>query len=813
MQTDKMNLLVKETLIQLTLSPMVNTKKPIGQVYGQINNSLKAQTISVNDFIQAINKGQSFCPALFTENVRKQEHFLSSQCIALDFDKNECQDQKILLLKEKGFHVNIVYDTFSSTEKEKRFRFILFFDQVVRDRFVLKGILNVVVALAQCDPAGSDPAKMYLGGKNAVLLSTKTSAFQEFLPFVDSMQPHRTKSQLATSKEKHASLIESVASTRKRKEFNVAIACENSTVFNHFVNGSEPLKYIPLRNLVLNMNFVTNGHTWMRGCMEGRGYTEHDFALFEAIKSKRYKPESMVTFDEAIKNTFKNVLDLDRCVMKPKQKLNNNQLGNLTLELRDLIDQPLNSARVIITMPGLGKTTELCRWLAIHPEEHFLMGCPTYQLVNETITKLGSAPCKVFPQFTLPYFEKDHHDLGKRFGPEKSFALTYNESKAKKGLCTKSNSNFEYMVDYKKQTKQFHQFRDKTIYLMTHKQLSKISTKEKSLKHTSQIFIDEDFIETLLPIIDLSQKQFEDLETEYNACAYNTKAYDRWDQNGTFLRDFQTSLSFCKRLISNNISEGVPIILEDAKDFLRRLKGFENGYLLAELLDCKYILRSRGSFHGIQRITPCKGFMSKMTLTSATVDKFFYDILFPGITIQEIPLIESKKPIIQHSRYMYSQSQMKKNNHLLPDVGHSKVITYKQFKGSFPKSSETSMHFGYVEGMNGLEAQDLTVIGTPVPPPHVTYLMAKILGFSFILSGTVKKIRWVTLDGQTFQMKTFVDEGLAQIEIRLARMKLEQAVGRARAIRNDCQVTVYSKIPCRQTDIFIDDKKPTHQGF
>ena len=45
-------------------------------------------------------------------------------------------------------------------------------------------------------------------------------------------------------------------------------------------------------------------------------------------------------------------------------------------------------------------------------------------------------------------------------------------------------------------------------------------------------------------------------------------------------------------------------------------------------------------------------------------------------------------------------------------------------------------------------------------------------------------------------MYTYIDEGLAQIETRLARAQIEQAIGRSRTIRTDATVKVYSIIPC-----------------
>lgn len=88
----------------------------------------------------------------------------------------------------------------------------------------------------------------------------------------------------------------------------------------------------------------------------------------------------------------------------------------------------------------------------------------------------------------------------------------------------------------------------------------------------------------------------------------------------------------------------------------------------------------------------------------------------------------------------------------------------------------------------------------------ITALYARSMGLEPIASDYNKKLREVVLDGYRFKMYTFQNDHLAQIEIRLARMHLDQAIGRSRAIRESCSVTVYSKIPCQQTDILNPGK-------
>ena len=60
------------------------------------------------------------------------------------------------------------------------------------------------------------------------------------------------------------------------------------------------------------------------------------------------------------------------------------------------------------------------------------------------------------------------------------------------------------------------------------------------------------------------------------------------------------------------------------------------------------------------------------------------------------------------------------------------------------------------------------------------------------------KPKTVTHNGYRFWFTTFEDEELRDIHFWMLESELEQAVGRARLLRNTCKVHLFSNFPLRQ---------------
>ena len=94
-----------------------------------------------------------------------------------------------------------------------------------------------------------------------------------------------------------------------------------------------------------------------------------------------------------------------------------------------------------------------------------------------------------------------------------------------------------------------------------------------------------------------------------------------------------------------------------------------------------------------------------------------------------------------------------------------------------------------------MKGKDITIIGTPHQPEWIYKLFAYSIG-----SKIDEKASNMTVlhNGKLFQFNTYQNEALREIQFYMIETELEQAVGRARLLRCDGTVTLFSNFPLRQ---------------
>lgn len=116
---------------------------------------------------------------------------------------------------------------------------------------------------------------------------------------------------------------------------------------------------------------------------------------------------------------------------------------------------------------------------------------------------------------------------------------------------------------------------------------------------------------------------------------------------------------------------------------------------------------------------------------------------------------------------------------------------------TFMKEGIGQLHFGNTEGSNMLEGKDILVVGTPYHAEFLYKLAAVSMGIKF---DEEEKMMLLTIDynGYRLRFTTFADEKLRKIHLWMIESELEQAVGRARLLRNACTVHLFSNFPLSQ---------------
>ena len=113
------------------------------------------------------------------------------------------------------------------------------------------------------------------------------------------------------------------------------------------------------------------------------------------------------------------------------------------------------------------------------------------------------------------------------------------------------------------------------------------------------------------------------------------------------------------------------------------------------------------------------------------------------------------------------------------------------------------LHFGNTEGSNALEGEDILVVGTPYHAEFIYKLAAWSMGLEFDEDEKMTP-QEVVHNGYRFRFNTFKDEGLRAIHFWMIESELEQAVGRARLLRNVCTVHLFSNFPLKQSRMITD---------
>ena len=195
------------------------------------------------------------------------------------------------------------------------------------------------------------------------------------------------------------------------------------------------------------------------------------------------------------------------------------------------------------------------------------------------------------------------------------------------------------------------------------------------------------------------------------------------------------------------------------------------------------------------------GDCSKMTILSATADRALYEDYFSGKTInfREVYKAEYKGKVLQYTAHTLSRAFFNKNGgtDVLEEIkekyiGDIPVITFKML------APDSEIHFGKTEGFNVYRGMDIAVIGTPHNSPVLYKMVGAMLGYD--TSGSLHRYR-VERGGYSFPMMSYADKKMRNMQLFFIESELEQAVGRARLLRENCTVYVFSNYPCQQAEI------------
>ena len=188
----------------------------------------------------------------------------------------------------------------------------------------------------------------------------------------------------------------------------------------------------------------------------------------------------------------------------------------------------------------------------------------------------------------------------------------------------------------------------------------------------------------------------------------------------------------------------------------------------------------------------------KHIMVSATVDKDICEYCFGK---QNVKFYECKQARYAGTLNQYYDKAM--SRHCIdedPDILR-KISEWSGFKYmiTFKKYNISDMYFGNAIGCDYLKGQDIDVVGTPYQVDFLYKLLPFTLDLDVDEDAAMKPCR-VCHNGYIFTFTTYGEEHdvLRKFHFWMIESELEQAVGRARLLRCDCTVNLFSNFPIKQ---------------
>lgn len=455
-------------------------------------------------------------------------------------------------------------------------------------------------------------------------------------------------------------------------------------------------------------------------------------------------------------------------------------LEEVSADLRCAFDRAINAQDnfiyIIKAQTGAGKTETYLQYMK-QSEKSFLIAVPTHELKKEIHRKAVAMGINIIcctpdlDEYILSNELRQEIDNLYAIGAGE-FALKYLTEQ----LRTMQHTAPDYVQISAYLDALKHSCRSKGHIITTHARLMHMG---QEVLDSHEVIIDEDILRTA---INTNSVSMADLKTARSL--------------GIFSGEVQSRLNYL--YMNRGYRKLNKLYLNKDEKTLRKLGGISSD--ICGLLGSEYVYMTANMVHYLSDGSLPQG---KLVILSATADAELYKIFYPErhFDFHECRKARYKGRINQHTDCSYSgyilEKHPEKVSALFQSTKEDVVITFKSIEHEF----NTKYHFGNVEGLNLLGGKNLAVIGLPNKPDFVYCLYGMRAGLELNTTPNMYVHR-IEQDGYSFSLNTFKDEILQKIQTWMLSSQLEQAVGRARLLRNDCTVTVYAGYPVEQA-VFV----------
>jgi hypothetical protein len=804
----------------VTFDPTSQRTKPAKREFGTITNRMNVLTgVTINDFSTLVGSKHQYtwCGGTF-DGIVNNYNWISQQVFGLDFDNNTITVEEVYkIFAEYNIIPQVWYSTLSNTEVHKKFRVMLFLDIPITNLKLHKQItLGLCAMFPDSDQSCKNAGRLFLGGQKSYVTSEEPIETQRILdvisPYIITKDNSRTRNITNLSYLRNNTLngekcnflynynrnIQNSPKSQllplttnleggNQESIDFKIARSKVKVLDEFLNGKW-LTHPELFGLATNLIHIKGGKKLMKKTMElynEKGlteYTDNNFNILPYVSLVNYPATPIYQFSKYPEDEgLYDIVSATRTVrgqikiVEEKKLISLNEAEKTFKEkFNDVILNGEIGKIYLFSLPTAIGKTEILTSL-----ENTIIASPTNDLKNEIASRMKTQHV-VTPDQII--FENDSLNVSMMYYysvglPQKALELLY---KVVSSPLMYSPNDLQAAADYITKNESC-KTADENI----------ITTHRRALfgdyAHDTLVF-DEDPLQCLLEIKNVRISDFIKLKTD------NSKLQNAISTiiETLISSEFQQVLENPSFTI--DIEELIEIaIVEDLNSNIFDFIG--SAYFLRDSRDADLI------HYVVKRSLPET---KKTIIMSATAPVEIYRKMFGDrLVVISLGDVEQKGKIIQYTKRSCSRNGLEYYFKKIRDeVGVLPLITFKGFKPKFPSAVE-EMHFGNCSGYDTLKGKDIAVVGTPHRNNLEYYLTGKALGIDFEISEKVMTMNEISFNGFEFNFNCFINPELRLIQLSLIQSDLIQAVGRARTLRTNAIVKVYSNFPLRDADEFI----------
>ncbi len=862
--------------IQLSLDYEMFKEKPGKEQAAAITRRLgnERQEMEPSQIAMAVgNQGRTFCPAVFSGGSRKADMFVEMQLFALDFDGGISYEEVRETAARYGLPVCFSYYTFSAGPGKEKFRVCFLHKCRVKDRRAAKIIIEMLMRIFRgCDRSCSDVSRMFFGGKGLIEQGQGTFdivrlavSFQLCLRQREESRYRRNLESFAgkydvqvkgsslsifsalsvCDDEKNvdfreqdcyiligkdekstfdrdfyvietqhrcigrAEAAETGCLRKSRKEYRIKEIEDKAgqcRLFSEFLAG-EDVGHDGRFHIATSLIHIRGGKRLFLDILEKYGYDLPKWKeTFSYVRDNRYHPQqcSKCRYSDSCRDrgSLLSVLQEDTdhrvSVTKERQYIS---LEEGEKQLRDnvsrAVSSPVRGLHLIKAQTALGKTEVICRMICGHSDMRIILALPTTRLKEEVYRRLKDMGVEAVMTASID-------EPG--FPDEVSSRI---HACYQMGISGTAQIIHEYLREHKNEMN--------TGVLMCRKYLDNALELEKAgvilTTHARLLTFKEEFLKNFTVIVD------EDILQMYlfnQITGVGTDTLQRVCRESSFdmLRDRAEAVL---RAPENTYCSMKPVDSAVSSFFMREKQETDtagenvNGLLRA----AAFVRHPDGT---VNYFCPAMLPPGKYIILSATLNEMMYRMYFKSmecIVYEQTPVKYAGK-LEQYTYHSLGRADLEDKYEKIMEFIRNHgwegwdIITFKKFAEG---TNSEGLYYGNQAGCDRLKGKNLVVIGTPYTVDDRYRLVAHYLGVDANRKEDFRPHRQrIEYNGYSFLHTTYKNGLLREIQTYSIGSELEQAVGRARLLREACTVILFSSFPCEQAQVHEADYLAENAG-